>query len=63
VSNIVWSLMVGKDEAHPVICREGTDGEYRYSCTFSLTFALDGDEWSTPRPDRFIPWNVPVPTV
>jgi len=23
VSNIVWSLMVGKDELHPVICREG----------------------------------------
>jgi hypothetical protein len=29
VSSIVWSLMVGKDEVHPVTCRDGTDREYR----------------------------------
>jgi hypothetical protein len=63
VSNIVWSLTVGKGEAHRVICRESKDGEYRYSCTLSLTFALDGGWWSTSHPDRFIPGNVPVPTV
>ena len=55
--------MVGKDETQPVICREGTDGKYMYNCTLSLTFALEGDEWSTPRPDRFIRGNVPVPAV
>jgi hypothetical protein len=27
----------------------------RYSCTLSLTSALDGGEWSTPRPGRFTP--------
>ena len=63
VSNIVWSLMVGKDEVHNVICREGTDREYRYSCTLSLTSVLDGGWWSTSRPDRIIPGNVPRPTV
>jgi len=63
VPNIVWSLMVGKDEIQPVICPEGTDGKYMYSCTLSLTFALERDEWSTPRPDRIIPGNVPLPTV
>jgi len=30
---------------------------------FSLTSALDGGGWSTPRPGRFIPGNDPVPIV
>jgi hypothetical protein len=30
-------------------------GKRRYSCTLSLTSELDGDCWSTPRPDRFTP--------
>ena len=63
VPNIVWSLMVGKDEAQPVNCREGTDEKYRHRSTLSLTYALEGDEWSTPRPDRMIPGNVTLPTV
>ena len=32
---------------------EGPEGEQRYSCTLSLTLALDGGGWSTPRPGRF----------
>ena len=31
--------------------------------TLPLTSALDGDGWSTPRPDRFTPGKDPVPTV
>ena len=34
-----------------------------YSSTLSLTSALDGDWWSTPRPGRFTPGKDPVPIV
>jgi hypothetical protein len=34
---------------------EGPEGEQRYICTLSLTLALDGGGWSTPRPERFTP--------
>jgi hypothetical protein len=34
-----------------------------YSSTLSLTSALDGGGWSTPRPGRFTPGNDPVPIV
>jgi hypothetical protein len=40
---------------HPITCHEGTEGEYKYSSTLSLTSALDEYGWSTPRPGRFIP--------
>jgi hypothetical protein len=36
-------------------------GELRYSCTFSLTSALDRSGWLTPCPGRFIPRSDPVP--
>jgi rRNA maturation protein Nop10 len=32
-----------------------------YSFTLSLTSALDGGGWSTPRPGRFTPGKDPVP--
>jgi len=32
----------------------GGGGVKRYTSTFSLTSALDGDGWLTPRPGRFI---------
>ena len=32
-----------------------------YSSTLSLTSALDGSGWSTPRPGRFTPGKGPVP--
>ena len=34
-----------------------------YSSTFPSTSALDGGEWSTPRPGRFISGKDPVPIV
>jgi hypothetical protein len=40
---------------------EGTAGEY--SSTLSLTSALDGGVWSTPRPGRFTPGKDPLPVV
>jgi len=36
-------------------------GEWRCSSTLSLTSALDGGEWSTPRPGRLTPGKDPVP--
>jgi hypothetical protein len=38
---------------HSVTCHEDTEGEQRYGSTLSLTSALDGGGWSTPRPGRF----------
>jgi hypothetical protein len=49
-----------KGKGHPRTGHEGPEGEYRYSCTLSLTSALDGGGWSTPRPGRFTPGNDPV---
>ena len=39
------------------------EGEYRYSSTLSLTFALDVVGWSTPRLGRVTLGKDPVPTV
>jgi hypothetical protein len=48
-----------KGKVLPVRGHEGPEGEYRYS----LTSALEGGVWSTPRPGRFTPWKKkPVPT-
>jgi hypothetical protein len=38
-------------------------GETRYSSILSLTSALDGGEWSTPRPGRFNLGKEPLPIV
>jgi hypothetical protein len=38
-----------------ITCHEGTEGKARYSYTLSLTSALGGGGWSTPRPGRFTP--------
>jgi len=51
----------GKGKGYPITCHEGTEGEYRYGSTLSLTSALDGDGWLTPRPSRFTPGNKLVP--
>jgi rRNA maturation protein Nop10 len=45
----------GKDKVYPRTGHEGPVGEQRYSSTLSLTSALDGGGWSTPRPGRFTP--------
>ena len=44
---------MGKDKVHSIIGHEGPEGEYRYSSTLSLTSALVGGGWSTPRPGHF----------
>jgi hypothetical protein len=44
-----------KAKIYSTIGHEGPEGEWRNSFTLSLTSALDGDEWSTPRPGCFTP--------
>ena len=51
----------GKGEGRPVTGYEDAEAEQRYSCTLSLTSALDGSGWSTPRPGRFTLGKDPVP--
>jgi hypothetical protein len=53
----------GKGKVRPRTGYEGPQEEQRYRSTLSLTSALDGGGWSTPRPDRFTPGKDPVPTV
>jgi len=53
----------GKGKGHPRTGHEGPEGKQRYSDTLSLTSALDGVGWSTPRPGRFTPGKDPLPTV
>jgi hypothetical protein len=45
-------LMI-KGKVLPRTGNEGPEGELRYNSTLSLTSALDGGGWSTPRPGRF----------
>jgi hypothetical protein len=52
-----------KGKVHPRTGHDGPERENRYSSTLSLTSALDGGGWSTPRPGRFTPGNVSVPVV
>ena len=53
----------GKGNGHPRTGHEGPEGEEMYSSTLSLTSALDGRGWSTPRLTRFTPGKDPVRTV
>jgi len=53
----------GKGKVHPRTGHEGPEGELMQSSTLALTLALDGGEWSTPRPGRFTPGRGPVPIV
>jgi hypothetical protein len=46
-----------RGKIHPTTSHEGSDGKQRYSSNHSLTSALDGGGWLTPRPSRFIPGN------
>ena len=52
-----------KGKVQPRTGHESSEGEERYSSTLSLTSALDGGGWSTPRPGRFTPGKDPVPIV
>jgi len=53
----------GKGKGHPRTGHEGPEVGKGYSFTRSLTSALDGGGWSTPRPGRFTPGKHPVPIV
>ena len=44
-----------KGQVHHGRGHEGPEGKQRYSYALSLTSALDGGGWSTPRPSCFIP--------
>jgi hypothetical protein len=38
----LWPLCLCKGTVHPVTCHEDPEGEWRYSCTLSLTSTLEG---------------------
>jgi hypothetical protein len=46
-------LVKVKGKVHPITCHEGTDRVLRYSCTLSLTSALEKGGRSTPCPHPF----------
>jgi hypothetical protein len=48
--HILIFISYGKDKNHPRTVHEGPEGEQRYNSTLSLTSALDGGGWPTPRP-------------
>ena len=50
-------------KGHPITGHECPEVELRYSSTLSLTSALSGGGWSSPRADRFTPGKDPVPIV
>jgi len=50
-------------EVHSRTGHEGPEGEQMYSSSLSLTSALDGGEWTTPRPGHFTPEKYPVAIV
>jgi len=52
-----------KGKIHPRTGYEGPEGEKRYSCTLSLTLALDGGRLSTTRPSHFTPKKYTAPIV
>ena len=59
----IGGFMDGKSTVHPRTGLEDPEEEKRYGSTLSLTSALDGSGWSTPRPGRFTPGKDPVPIV
>ena len=57
------ALYIPEAKVHTRTDYEGPYGEKRYSSTLSLTSALGGGGWSTPRPGRYTPGKDPVPFV
>jgi hypothetical protein len=49
-----------KGKVRPITGQEGREAEKRYSSTLSLTSAIDGGVWLTPRPGRINPEKDPV---
>jgi hypothetical protein len=63
ISYKIWYEGKGKGKVHRRTGHEGPEGEQKFNCTLSLTSALDGGGWSTPRPGRYTPGKDPVPSV
>jgi hypothetical protein len=55
ISGLTIQMNNNSNKIHPTTGHEGPEGETRYSYTLSLTSALDGCGWSTPRPGPFTP--------
>ena len=51
----------GSGKVYPTTEHERPQVELKYTCALSLTSALDGGGWSTPRLGRFTPGKDPVP--
>jgi len=60
---LLCKTIKGKGRVHPRTGHEGLEVEERYGSTLSLTSALGGGGWSTPRPGRFTPGKDNVPIV
>jgi hypothetical protein len=52
-----------KGEVYPINCHEGSEGEQRYSSTFSLTVTVNGGGWSVACPGHFSTESDPEPIV
>jgi len=52
-----------RGKVHRITRHEGTDGQYKFSPTFSLTSVLDERGGVTPRPGRLTPKNDPIPII
>ena len=63
LTDVITSCSKGKGTVQPRTGHEDPWGEQRYSSTVSLTSALDGGGWSTPRAGRFTPGKDSVPIV
>ena len=50
-----------QSKVHYIAGHEGPEEEETYSSTLSLTSALQGNGWPTPRPGRFTPGKDTVP--
>ena len=50
-----------KGKVHPRTGHEDPEGEKMYTSSLSITSALDGGGWSTPRPGRFNPGKTRYP--
>jgi len=61
--SLIFAEGKSKCKFHPRNSHEGPEGEYKYSSTLTLTSALDGGGWSTPRLGRFVPGKDPIPIV
>jgi hypothetical protein len=56
-SKFAFTSIIHKGKGHPRTGHEGPEGEQMYSSTLSLTSALVGAGWSTPRTGCFTPGN------